>query len=127
MDATFTLKQILYGATAMSALVTFIGGGYHLFLKGQFRESRVEDTRLDGSIKKLWKHKDELETKIDDLHSDIVDRLHKLELDAVEKYATKSDLTDAINKFDNHLVKLGDKMDDNQREIMSKILEIKTA
>jgi len=88
------------GIGGMLGFGSLVGGGYHLWLASKLR-----------NIPKLWTAKDEMQEKLNNIEPRIMKVLHRVEIDAMQKYATKSEMTTAIEKLDAHMKDLGEKLD----------------
>ena len=118
---TFTFADLRNIIVLISAVAGVIGTGYHLYVSSVKSKLDTEDERLDANIKKLWEKKDQLDRDNDELERGMLDRFHRLQLDATNNFATKSELSEAIVKIEHHLDRLQDDMNEKHKEVLKQL------
>ncbi len=123
---TFTLVDLRNILGLFILFGGLIGGGYHLYIGSIKSKLVIEDKRLDGNIKKLWTEKDLAISRTDKIEKSFLERMYKMEIENTTKFATKTELTDAIAKIEHHLDRMQDNIADNHKEVLDRLEALKS-
>lgn len=123
---TFTLVDLRNILGLFMLFGGLIGGGYHLYIGSIKSKLVIEDKRLDGNIKKLWIEKDLAISRTGKMEKGFLERMYRMEIENTTKYATKTELADAIIKIDHHLDRMQDDIADKHKEVLDRLEALKS-